>query len=47
MGVTMLKEGNVTVMISDMDRAIRFYTEALGLKLKYRHGTLLYLCEVQ
>jgi len=34
----MLKEGNVTVIISDMERSIRFYTEALGLKLKYRHG---------
>jgi len=34
----MLKEGNVTVMIADMNRSIKFYVEALGLKLKYRHG---------
>src|SRR5688572_21543121 len=29
---------NVTVMISNMDKAIDFYTQALGLKLKSRHG---------
>ena len=34
----MMKEGNVTAMVSNMNRSIRFYTEALGLKLKYRHG---------
>ncbi len=34
----MIQEGNVTVMVSDLERAIRFYTEALGLKLKWRWG---------
>ena len=29
---------NVTVMISNMDRSLAFYTETLGLKLKTRHG---------
>ena len=30
--------GNVTVMVSDMDSAVKFYTETLGLKLKNRYG---------
>ena len=34
----MFSSGNVTVYVSDMDRAVRFYTEALGLKLAYRFG---------
>lgn len=34
----MLKEGNVTVMVSDMKRAIRFYSETLGLKLRVVYG---------
>ena len=34
----MYQGGNVTVMVSDMDRAVRFYTEALGLTLKLRYG---------
>jgi catechol 2,3-dioxygenase-like lactoylglutathione lyase family enzyme len=34
----MLKEGNVTVAVVDLNRAIRFYTEALGLRLRYRTG---------
>lgn len=29
---------NVTVMVSDMNRAIKFYTETLGLTLKQRFG---------
>jgi catechol 2,3-dioxygenase-like lactoylglutathione lyase family enzyme len=29
----MIKEANVTVMVSDLNRAIKFYTETLGLKL--------------
>lgn len=28
----------VTIFVSNMDRAIRFYTEGLGLKLVYRFG---------
>jgi len=34
----MFKTGNVTIMVSDMNRAIRFYTETLGLKLISNYG---------
>jgi catechol 2,3-dioxygenase-like lactoylglutathione lyase family enzyme len=34
----MFASGNVTVYISNMDRAVRFYTEVLGLKLASRFG---------
>jgi len=34
----MISGGLVTVMISNMDDAIRFYTETLGLGLRYRAG---------
>ena len=34
----MLTGGNVTIYVSDMSRAVRFYTEALGLKLRERYG---------
>jgi catechol 2,3-dioxygenase-like lactoylglutathione lyase family enzyme len=34
----MFSGGNVTVYVSNMDRAVRFYSEALGLKLAYRFG---------
>jgi catechol 2,3-dioxygenase-like lactoylglutathione lyase family enzyme len=34
----MFASGNVTVYVSNMDRAVRFYTEVLGLKLAYRFG---------
>ena len=34
----MLNGGNITVYVSDMDAAVRFYTEGLGLKLRERHG---------
>ena len=27
-----------TIFVSDMDRAVRFYTETLGLKIQYRAG---------
>jgi catechol 2,3-dioxygenase-like lactoylglutathione lyase family enzyme len=30
------KEGNVTVMVGNLGRAIVFYTETLGLTLRYR-----------
>jgi predicted enzyme related to lactoylglutathione lyase len=36
--VDMIQKGNVTVHVSDMDRAIRFYCEALGLPLRVRYG---------
>jgi catechol 2,3-dioxygenase-like lactoylglutathione lyase family enzyme len=32
----MFSGGNVTVYVSNMDRAVRFYSETLGLKLAYR-----------
>src|SRR5437016_1990145 len=35
---TMFSGGNITVYVSDMDRAVRFYSETLGLKLAYRFG---------
>ena len=34
----MFSSGNVTLYISNMDTAVRFYTETLGLKLAYRFG---------
>jgi catechol 2,3-dioxygenase-like lactoylglutathione lyase family enzyme len=34
----MYSGGNVTVYVSNMDIAVRFYSEALGLKLVYRFG---------
>ena len=36
--IQLLNEGNVTVMVSDMARALRFYTKTLGFKLKYKAG---------
>jgi catechol 2,3-dioxygenase-like lactoylglutathione lyase family enzyme len=34
----MISSGVVTVFVTDMDRAVRFYNEILGLKLAYRFG---------
>ncbi|HTA67521.1 MAG TPA: VOC family protein [Bryobacteraceae bacterium] len=34
----MFSGGNVTVYVSNMDKAVRFYSETLGLKLAYRFG---------
>jgi catechol 2,3-dioxygenase-like lactoylglutathione lyase family enzyme len=34
----MIKEANVTVMVNSIDKAVRFYTDTLGLKLKARYG---------
>ena len=34
----MITGGNATVFVSNMDRAVRFYTETLGLKLTNRFG---------
>ena len=34
----MFSSGNVTIYVTDMDRAVRFYTETLGLRLAYRFG---------
>lgn len=40
----MIKGGHPTIYVSDMDRAIAFYTETLGLKLSFRAGN--YYAEV-
>jgi catechol 2,3-dioxygenase-like lactoylglutathione lyase family enzyme len=34
----MFTDGNVTIMASDFERSLRFYTETLGLTLKFRAG---------
>ncbi len=34
----MIKGGNATIFVSNMDRAVRFYTDVLGLILEYRAG---------
>lgn len=34
----MIKQANVTVMVNNMEKAVRFYTDFLGLKLKTRFG---------
>ena len=34
----MISGGNATIFISDMDRAVEFYTNVLGLKLTNRFG---------
>lgn len=37
-GTRVIEGGVVTIFVRDMDAAVAFYTEALGLKLKYRAG---------
>ncbi len=34
----MISGGNATIIVADMDRSVRFYTEVLGLKLTNRFG---------
>lgn len=34
----MISGGNATVLVSNMDRAVEFYTQVLGLKLTNRFG---------
>jgi len=34
----MITGGNATVLVSNMDRAVHFYTQVLGLKLSNRFG---------
>jgi len=34
----MIQGGNATIYVSDMDRAVGFYTNTLGLTLKFRAG---------
>ncbi len=33
----MISRGYATIYVSDMDNAVRFYTQTLGLRLKWRH----------
>lgn len=33
----MISNGMATLYVADMDNAVRFYTNALGLRLKWRH----------
>jgi predicted enzyme related to lactoylglutathione lyase len=35
----MISGGNATIIVADMDRSIRFYTEVLGLRLTNRFGS--------
>ena len=35
---TLIRGGSPTVFVSDLDTAVRFYTETLGLGLQYRAG---------
>ncbi len=34
----MISGGNATIIVADMDRSIRFYTEVMGLRLTNRFG---------
>jgi catechol 2,3-dioxygenase-like lactoylglutathione lyase family enzyme len=34
----MFKDGNVTIMVADINRAVEFYTRTLGLELRQRFG---------
>ena len=34
-----IKSGNITVMVTDFDRAVRFYTETLGMTLRSRYAS--------
>jgi catechol 2,3-dioxygenase-like lactoylglutathione lyase family enzyme len=38
MSEPLLSGGNATILVSDMDRAVAFYVETLGLGLIYRTG---------
>jgi catechol 2,3-dioxygenase-like lactoylglutathione lyase family enzyme len=35
---TGIKGGNATIFVTDMDKAVEFYTDLLGLNLAYRAG---------
>ncbi len=34
----MIAGGNATLLVADLDRAVRFYVETLGFKLRVRNG---------
>jgi catechol 2,3-dioxygenase-like lactoylglutathione lyase family enzyme len=36
MGMNLIQGGAVTIMVADVDRAVRFYTQGLGLALRAR-----------
>ncbi len=38
LGTELIQGGVATVFVKDMDRAVTFYTEALGLRLAFRAG---------
>jgi catechol 2,3-dioxygenase-like lactoylglutathione lyase family enzyme len=38
MGINLIKGAKVIVMVASVERALRFYTRALGLALRYRRG---------
>lgn len=38
MSDTLVNGGNATILVSDMDRAVGFYVDTLGLALQYRTG---------
>jgi catechol 2,3-dioxygenase-like lactoylglutathione lyase family enzyme len=38
MGIHLVQGGAVTVMVGDLDRAVRFYTSALGFELRMQRG---------
>jgi predicted enzyme related to lactoylglutathione lyase len=35
---TKIDKGMITLLVSDMEKAVKFYTEKLGLKLSQRYG---------
>ncbi len=43
----MFASGNVTIPVANMERAVKFYTETLGLKLAYRFGDHFASVEVE
>ncbi len=38
MGINLIQGAKVTVMVASVDRAVRFYTRALGLTVRYQRG---------
>jgi catechol 2,3-dioxygenase-like lactoylglutathione lyase family enzyme len=38
MGINLIQGAKVTVMVANVERAVRFYTRALGLVLRHRRG---------
>ncbi len=38
MGINLIQSAKVTIMVSSLERALRFYTRALGLTLRYRRA---------